>query len=372
VASSREPGPPDGSLVEVQDASERFIGHALYNASSDIRLRWLSRGRRRDLDRPFEFLQKRLRDADAIRRRLLRLEEVSDAYRIVHAEADDLPGLIVDRLADVLVCEHHARGFWEWREEIELALKSLYPGFRVVHRVPQGARKAEGFDPPGLEDEEPLTVVIEERGLRYEVHPGRRHKTGWFCDQRDNRFRIGKLARGRDVLDLCCNSGGFSLQSARAGARRVLAVDLDEQAVELAERAARLNDLDIEVQHADAFDILRSVQRRPDRERPGVVILDPPKLAAGKRQLEMARKKYSDLNTLALEAVRSGGILATFSCSGALDLPTFLGILFASARRAQREIRLLELLGAGPDHPQRPDWPRSRYLKGALLALDRN
>lgn len=371
VAYGSEPEPPDGALVEVVDASDRFLGHALYNGASDIRLRWLSRGRRHDLDRPAQFLEKKLRDADTLRRRLLRLEEVTDAYRIVHAEADDLPGLIVDRLANVLVCEHHALGFYLLREEVEQGLRALYPGLDVVHRVPQSACRVEGIAPPDREGPPGEPVVIQEHGVRYPVHPGRRHKTGWFCDQRDNRLRVGGLARGRDVLDLCCNAGGFACQAARAGARRVRAVDLDEQALVLAEEAAKLNGLEIEFTHADAFDILRAERLRPERERAEVVILDPPKLAAGRKQIEVARKKYADLNTLGFEALRGGGLLATFSCSGALDLPTYLGIVFGAARRARREVRLLEVMGAGPDHPQRPDWPRSRYLKGALLAVDR-
>ena len=372
VAAPEGEVPADGAIVEVHDASDRFIGHALCNASSDIRLRYLSRGRRTDLDRPRDFLLARLRDADHLRRRVLRLDEGSDAYRVVHAEGDDVPGLVVDRLADVLVCEYHARGFYELREEIEWALAQLYPEHRVVHRVPRGARRSEGFEP--VEDDEadaPVEVLIQEHGLRYPVFPGREHKTGWFCDQRDNRRRVGALCRQRVVLDLFCNAGGFAMQAARAGAKHVTAVDLDEKALDRAERAAAENELPVHFRHADAFDVLREVRDEPVGRRPEVVILDPHKFAPSRRDLEPAKHKYGDLNTLGLEAVRPGGILATFSCSGALDLSTFLGIVFSAARRAEREVRLLDVLGAGPDHPQRPDWPRSRYLKGALLAVDR-
>jgi 23S rRNA (cytosine1962-C5)-methyltransferase len=360
-----------GALVEVHDPSDRFVGHALFNAESDIRLRWLARGRRTDLARPREFLLRKLKEADTLRRRVLRLTEVTDAYRIVHAEGDDLPGLIVDRLATHLVCEHHSLGFWRLRADVEWALKQLYPEQIVVHRVPATAAKAEGFDQDEL-DREPerleVDVVIEEHGVRYPIRPGFGHKTGWFCDQRDNRVAIAKLAAGRDVLDLCCNAGGFALQAARAGARSVRGVDLDEVVLERAVAARDLNRLAVDFVHADAFDFLRGQASKS--EKPGLVIVDPHKFIASRERYEMGLAKYVDLNALALAAVRGGGLVASFSCSGLLQDAAFIGMLFQAARRAGRTMRLLQTLGAGPDHPQRPDFNRSRYLKGALLHVD--
>lgn len=359
--------PPDGSLVEVLDASRRFVGHALYNSRSDIRLRVLSRGKRTDLRSPRDFLLRTLAAADRLRKRTLRLPEVTTAYRIAHAEGDDLPGLIVDKLGDALVCEHHALGFWRLRDVVESALNELYPGLPVVHRVPDNAARAEHFDP----EEPPLDlgeIDLVEHGLAFPVRPGFGHKTGWFCDQRDNRMQVAAYAKGVDVLDICTNAGGFALRAKQLGARRVRGVDLDEVALERAQRAGRKNGLDVEWIHADGFDVLRSV--RDDREKPGLVVLDPHKVVRSRMDLEQGLVKYNDWNTLALSCVKPGGLLATFSCSGAVDLPTFLGVVFQSARRAGREIRLLDVLGASPDHPQRPEFPRSRYLKGALLAVD--
>jgi 23S rRNA (cytosine1962-C5)-methyltransferase len=359
--------PLDGSLVEVLDHSGRFCGHGLYNGASDIRVRLLSRGKKSELRNPRDFLLRRLASADRIRKKVLRLPEVTDAYRIVHAEGDDLPGLIVDKLGDCLVCEHHSLGFWKLRRELESALSELYPEVPIVHRVPPSVTKSEGFTP-----EEPTADLgqrwIRENGLAFPVRPGHGHKTGWFCDQRDNRVRVASFARGQDVLDLCCNAGGFALHAARAGASRVRGIDLDEVPIASARDAAAKNGLAAEFIHADAFDVLRSV--REDRQKPGVVVVDPHKIVKTRMQLEAGLKRYSDLNTLALECVRPGGVVATFSCSGILDLPSFLGMVFQAARRAGREIRLLETLGAGPDHPQRPEFSRSRYLKGALLAVD--
>jgi 23S rRNA (cytosine1962-C5)-methyltransferase len=359
--------PGDGSIVEVLDGSGRFVGHGLYNRRSDIRVRLLTRGKKSDLRNPRDFLLRTLASADRLRRKVLALERTTDAYRVAHAEGDDLPGLIVDRLGSALVCEHHALGFWKLREDVEWALGQLYPGFPVVHRVPNTAAKSEGFEP-----EEPPRDVGEVRITENEVvipvRPGVGHKTGYFCDQRDNRILVAQIAAGADVLDMCTNTGGFALQCKRLGARSVRAVDLDEVVLERAKAAAAINRLEVEFIHADGFHVLRDV--RTQRERPGIVVLDPHKLIRGRADDEEGLRRYHDWNTLALEAVRAGGIVATFSCSGALELPAFLGILFQSARRAGRTIRLLGTMGAGPDHPQRPDFSRSRYLKGALLAVD--
>jgi 23S rRNA (cytosine1962-C5)-methyltransferase len=376
---SEEAEPAPGELVEVFDDRERFVGHALYNPYSDIRLRWLSKGRRKDLDRPAEFLQRVLASADRLRRKGLRLEEWTDAYRIVHAEGDDLPGLIVDRFGEVLVCEYHSLGFWKLRGEIERALLGIYPGKLVVHKVARLALKREGFEelePPvfasdgrsGSELAE-LSTEITERSVVHRLQPGQGHKTGWFCDQRENRVKVAELARGREMVDLCCNAGGFALQAARHGARRVTGVDLDEVVLEKAMWAAERNELDVEFVHADVFNYMRG-RLAAEVPAPEVVVLDPHKIIATRNHMEEGLERYGDLNHLALRLVRKGGFLATFSCSGPLDLATFLGMVFKSARRAERDVRLLEVLGAPADHPQRPDFPRSRYLKGALLSVD--
>lgn len=358
-----------GAWVELVDAQSRHVGHGFFNPASDIRVRLIARGRRTDLERPRQFLLGRLQAADRLRRKLLRLPETGDAYRVVHAEGDELSGLVVDRLGPALVCEHHALGFWRAREDVEWALRELYPGLAVVHRVPQRAAKAEGFEPEELaRGDAPEEVELVEHGLRYFAAPGRGHKTGFFCDQRENRRRVAEFARGTDVLDLCCNLGGFALHAARAGARSVTAVDLDEEALARAERAARANALAVRFVHADLFDHLRELASRG--ETAGLVVLDPHKLVGDGAGREAGLRKYGDMNALALARVRPGGALATFSCSGAVDLPTFVGLVFRAARRAERRVRLLETLGAGPDHPQTPEFSRSRYLKGLLLAVE--
>jgi len=360
--------PQDGDLVDVEDERGQHLGTGYWNGRSDVRVRLLSRGKKSDVRNEREFLLRKLAAADRLRRKTLRLPETTSAWRLCHAEGDDLPGLIVDHLGGALVCEHHSLAFWQRRALIEEVLQELHPGAKVVHRVPKGAADAEGFDP----EEGPRDigeVEIEESGLKHLVAPGAGHKTGWFCDQRDNRLKVAQYCRGQDVLDVCTNAGGFALQAALSSAWRVRGVDLDEVVLERARDGARRNKLtNVEFLHADGFNVLREVARQ--KERPGVVVIDPHKLIRSRARDEEGLKKYSDWNSLAIAAVKPGGIVATFSCSGALDLPSWLGIVFRSARRAERELRLLEILGAGPDHPQRPDFARSRYLKGALLAVD--
>ena len=360
-------GVENGALVEIQDASDRFVGHGLYNSSSDIRIRVLSGGRRSAWDRPVDVLRQMIARSARLRSKTLRLGDHSDMWRVVHAEGDDLPGLIVDRMGDCYVVEHHALGFWRLRKEIEKALLAIADGATVIHRVPKNVRNLENFEP----EEEEVTVEgrwLNEGGISYPVIPGYGHKTGWFCDQRDNRQTIGALCRGRVVLDLCCNAGGFALQAAKHGAHSVTAVDLDEDVLERARMAAEQNQFEVTLEHEDIFHNLR--RRAHEGQRAEVVILDPHKMIRGRSSLEEGKEKYLDMNTLALGAVSQGGLLATYSCSGALDLPSFLGVLFQAARRAERTVKILAIQGAGPDHPQRPDFPRSRYLKGALLFVD--
>lgn len=358
---------PNGSLVEVEDASGRFVGHGLYNGSSDIRVRVLSRGRRSAWDRPDETLRQMIATSARLRTKTLRIGDSSQMWRVVHAEGDDLPGLIIDALGDCFVVEHHALGFWKLRREVEKALMAISPDATVIHRVPQSVRNQENFDP----EEEEVQVAgrwLDEGGISYPVIPGYGHKTGWFCDQRDNRQTIGALCKGKVVLDLCCNAGGFALQAAKAGAHSVTAVDLDEDVLERTKMAVERNNMQVTLEHEDIFHNLR--RRAHEGQRADVVILDPHKIIRGRSSLEEGKQKYLDMNALALGAVSKGGILASYSCSGALDLPTFLGVIFQAARRAERTVKILAIQGAGPDHPQRPDFPRSRYLKGALLMVD--
>jgi 23S rRNA (cytosine1962-C5)-methyltransferase len=212
------------------------------------------------------------------------------------------------------------------------------------------------------------SVIIREHGIRYRVDFVGGHKTGFFCDQRDNRRRLSALCRDACVLDLCCYSGGFGLCAKLLGrAREVTSVDLDEAAIALARENANLNQARIEQVQADVFPYLR--QMIANRRTFDVVVLDPPKLALSRGGLAEALAKYYDMNVLALQVVRPGGLLLTCSCSGLVSRHDFLDCVQRAARRGDRRLQLLEYAGAAADHPVALDCPETAYLKGLWLRV---
>ena len=203
-------------------------------------------------------------------------------------------------------------------------------------------------------------LKIREHGVNFEVDPSGGHKTGFFCDQRENRKIFSSFAKDRSVLDLCCYTGGFSVSAALAGASDVTAVDLDENAVEMAKRNANINQQRIKFTHADAFTWARTMIEN-DRQW-DLVIADPPKFIHG-REDRIGHNKYHDLNSLALKMVKPGGIFVTCSCSGMLSADEFEKIVVSAAHRQNRRLQIFDRTGAGPDHPTISNYPESRYLK---------
>ncbi len=351
---------PAGSAVVVYDRDGSFVGTGFYNPRTDLALRMLDRANVDDSDARLGQL---LDAAIELRESTLALPRITDGYRLVHAEGDGFPGLILDRLGDTLVAELYSLCMQQRIEAIGERLLARYPGSHLRLLVDPTARKREGMAtvPPSR----PHQTEVVEHGLRYLVEPGGGHKTGFFADQRDNRWHLRHLARDRRVLDLCCNAGGFALNAKRGGAKRVLAVDLDEVAAAQARANAKRNQLDVEVAHDDAFDLLRGV----DTGSFDLIVLDPPKWASGKREVEAGLQRYGDLNRSALSKVARGGFIVTCSCSGALSEDRFLTMLRRAASAARRDVRVLRVAGAGPDHPVALECPETRYLKVVTLQV---
>ena len=355
---------PPGSVVDVVDAKSCFVGRGFWNGHARIALRLLSANPAEAIDATW--IAARIDRAVRLRRELLQLDRDTDAWRVVHSEGDGLSGLIVDRYADILVVEYFAAGMWKFRDAIRDALLAHFPGARLYGFAETHVQKQESFDCRASEP--PAPVAVHEHGLAFHAAPGAGHKTGFFADQRDNRRRFAELARGRRVLDLCCNAGGFAVHAMAGGAREAVGVDMDAGILDIARTNAAANRLAVDFQQADIFDWLRDAAARGDKY--DAVILDPAKLTRDRNKVFDALKKYFAMNRLALDVIPPGGLLLTCSCTGLVSEAEFLEMLRRVAINAGREIQILEVRGAGADHPVRADVPESRYLKAVFCRVE--
>lgn len=354
---------PPGSVVDILDRDGRWVGRGFYNGHSRITLRVLTADPSEAIDA--DFFARRLDHAIALRRKALELDAVTDAYRLVHSEGDHLSGLVVDRFAGVLVLEFFSAGMYKQREAIQQALEKHYPGTRFYHFAEEHVQKQESFDcrPP----DPPAPEVITENKVRFRVAPGSKHKTGFFVDQRDNRQCLASFCDGKRVLDLCCNSGGFSVYAKMRGAEEVTGVDLDEQALGLARQNAGLNNVRIRFVQSDLFPWLRDMIAQGQLW--DVVVLDPAKQTRDREEVEYALKRYFDMNKLALQAVADGGMYLTCSCTGLVGEAAFLECLRRAAWQAGRELQIVRISGAGGDHPFLAHVQEGRYLKAVFARV---
>jgi 23S rRNA (cytosine1962-C5)-methyltransferase len=356
---------PGGSVVDILDRDGQWVGRGFYNGHSRIALRVLTADPNEAIDA--DFFARRIARAVSLRRDLLGLDAVSDAYRLVFSEGDQLSGLVVDRLGPVLVLEFFAAGMYRFRPAIQDALAAHYPGSRFYWFAEEHVQKQESFD--CRSPEPPPPEVITEHGLRFRVAPGSKHKTGFFLDQRDNRRALASFCAGRRVLDLCCNTGGFAVHAkALGGADEVTGVDIDEQVIALAKANANLNQARVRFVQADLFSWLREVL--PSGQRWDVVVLDPSKQTRDREDVGSALKRYLDMNRLALQAVAPGGIFLTCSCTGLVSEADFLDTVRRAAWQAGRTVQVLRVAGAAADHPFLLHVPEGRYLKAVFCRVE--
>ncbi len=355
--------PKPGSIVDVLGVDGEFIGRGFYNGHSRIAVRILETDP--DVSVDAGWFARRIAEAVRLRRDVLKLDEVSDAWRVVHSEGDGLSGLVVDRYADLLVVEFFAAGMFRHREWIYAALREQFPGCRFHSFADEHVQKQESFDFRGSEPAAP--ALITEHGIRFRADPAGAHKTGFFADQRENREWLSHRVAGARVLDLCCNTGGFAIYAAVRGAGEVVGIDIDNAVLEIARANARLNNVRPRFVQADIFPWLRDAAA--NGERFDVVILDPAKMTRDREQVIPALKKYLDMNKLALGVVKPGGLFATFSCTGLVSEEQFLDMLRRAAFYAGRTVQVLKIAGAGPDHPFLASVPESRYLKAVFCRV---
>ncbi len=355
-----------GAIVRLVDAGGEALASATFNPHSLIAARVLDLDAEAPFDQPA--IGARVRAALALRERLIG----SPYYRLIHAESDRLPGLVVDRFGELAVVQANTAGMERLLPEVIAALRDVVRPAGIVVRCDSSVRRLEGLEPyVRTEGEVPDSPIpIAEGGVRFLADPVRGQKTGWYFDQRDNRGFIAGLAEGLDVLDAYCHSGGFGLRALAAGAARATLIDGSEPALELARAAAEANRLGAKATfvRADVFAALEA--RRDAGESYGLVIADPPSFVKSRKDLGPGLRGYRKLARMAAGLVAPGGFLALFSCSHHVEAPTFADHVRRGLIDAGREARILKACTASPDHPVHPALPETAYLKGLVLQVD--
>jgi 23S rRNA (cytosine1962-C5)-methyltransferase len=354
---SGEPAP--GDLVEVCTYKGHLIGQGLFNPHSKIRVRMLTRA-----DEPLneDFWRRRIRRARAYRQRVV---SNTSAYRLIHGESDLLPGLIVDCYGEVLVVQILSFGIERRREQLADLLLQETGATAVYLRNDAHARGLEGLPAERgfLRGNRETTIAVHEGLARFYVDIADGQKTGWYCDQRENRLAVAPLTRGATVLEAFCYTGAFGIQAALHGAQSVLGVDSNGEAIVRSREHAHENGVEARCTYreADVFDELRRLERAG--ERFDVVILDPPAFARTKEVVPQALAGYRQLNQRALRLLRPGGVLVSCSCSHYVSEESFGALLQEAAREAGRWIRLIERRSQARDHPVLAAMPETQYLK---------
>ncbi len=352
-----------GDVVEVASSKGTYQGRAFYNPKSQIALRMLTRH-----DEPVDeaFFRRRVRDAIEYRRKFSDM----DSCRLIFAESDFLPALIVDKFADVLALQSLCLGIEKWKDLIvrilaeEIGPRGIYERNDVPVRRLEGMEQVTGL----LYGEVPDRVEMKENGVRYLVDVKNGQKTGFFLDQKENRAAIAPLCAGAKVLDSFCHNGSFALNAAKYGAAEVLGVDISEEAVAVARENAQLNGLSAaRFEAANCFDLLRELSEK--KERFDLVVLDPPAFTKTRAALPSALRGYKEINLRGMKLVRPGGFLVTCSCSQHVSPQAFRDMINEAARDSRTKLRLVESRGQAHDHPVLPPSPETHYLKCEILQV---
>ena len=365
-------GDPDsGETVSLCASDGEPLAKAAYSPHSSIRARVWSFNPAASVNA--DFFRKRLHQAIQLREKL-RVARESSAYRLVYAESDGIPGVIIDRYGEVLVIQLLTSGAEYWRDTIVNQVVELVKPQCVVERSDVDVRELEGLPLRKgiLAGSLPESLIeIKENKLRFLVDVLNGQKTGFFLDQRHNRCYLQNLAEGREVLNCFSYSGAFSVYALAGGASSVLAVETSEGALELAAKNLIVNGLDAARHESMAADVFHALRKLRDQSRAfDLVILDPPKFAPTAAQAERAARGYKDINLLALKLLRPGGLLFTFSCSGGISADLFQKIVTGAALDAGVNARIVARLAQAPDHPIALSFPESAYLKGLVCVID--
>lgn len=363
---------PNGSIVDVLSEKGKYLGSGFYSASSRIKIRLLSNNANETFDDAF--YQRRV--AYALQYRKDVMKEDFNACRLIHGEADGLPGLTIDRYNNILVSQVESYGTELHRDVIYRALTDQLSAMGetidgIYERNEGSLRKKEGLVQYkawyGINHPSSCIAHINENGINYDVDVENGQKTGFFLDQKYNRKAIMRLAEGKRVLDCCTHTGSFALNAAKGKADKVLAMDISETALEMAEVNAEKNNLHIETRQGDVFEVLPAL--REEQASFDLIVLDPPAFTKSRRTFEHAYNGYREINADAMRLLPRGGYLATASCSHFMPKEEFEKMLVDASRDAGVSFRIVERRGASPDHPVMPVIPETEYLKFFILQI---
>ncbi|MGC9421531.1 class I SAM-dependent methyltransferase [Vibrio sp.] len=364
--SKVEGDPQLGETVDIYTHDGQWLAKAAYSPHSQIRARvWSFNNENIDSD----FFIKRIQQAQKLRDELIERDGVT-GYRLIAAESDGLPGITIDKYDNYLVCQLLSAGAEYQKPHLIAALKHCFADCHIYERSDVAVRKKEGLEERvGVLHGEvpPEVVVIEENGIKIRVDIIGGHKTGFYLDQRDSRQQSMKYVKDKEVLNCFSYTGGFGLYALKGGAKRVINADVSQPALDNAKMNAELNEFDISKKravflNADVFKLLR--EYREQGTQFDVVIMDPPKFAESKAQLNGACRGYKDINMLAMQILKPGGTLLTYSCSGLMDQVLFQKIIADAALDAGRDVKFIERFEQAADHPVDTAYPEGFYLKG--------
>jgi 23S rRNA (cytosine1962-C5)-methyltransferase len=364
-----EGSPGIGETVDILSAEGEFLGRAAYSPQSSIRARMWAWD---DAEIGNAFFESRIKRAIEARLGLM-IAESDNALRLVHAESDGLPGVVVDRYGDVLVLQCLTAGAERWRDVIVTTLLKVTGLDTIFERSDVDVRELEGLPKrTGILHGADIAdrIIIQENGIRFGVDVKNGQKTGFYLDQRRNRQRVRELVAGKSVLNCFCYTGGFSLYALVGSASKVVSVDSSGSALEIGRENLALNGFSMDqagLMEGDVFLLLRRF--RDEARKFDAIILDPPKFAPTAAQAEKAARGYKDINLLAFKLLNPGGLLFTFSCSGGISAELFQKIVAGAALDAKVDARIVETLAQGPDHPVALNFPEGAYLKGLVCQI---
>jgi len=361
----------NGETVDIISGDGKFLGYGSYSSHSQISVRVLSFNPDEKID--LDFFHMRMKDAAEFRKQII-TDKTTNAFRLVNAESDSLPGLVVDKYGDYLVCQFLSAGAEFWKKEIVEILISLFNPTGIFERSDVEVREKEGLQqskgilygkaPEGL-------IEILENGNKFLVDIVLGHKTGFYLDQRDNRKLLQNFSSGSEILNCFSYTGGFSVYALKSGASKVINVDSSAEALSLAEKNFALNEIDSSTYENTQDDVFKYLRKLRDTNKQfDVIILDPPKFAESVSQIDKAARGYKDINLLALKLLKKNGLLFTFSCSGHIVPDLFNKIIADAAADAGREVHILKYLTQSPDHSMLTSFPEGLYLKGLVCKVN--